>query len=384
MKNKKRFREIKYKKVMNSFSLILLLAVTMSNCCVIPKNKVRGKFHTFNINTTVDSEIAKYYLENYLTDNKSNPDSDKKIDDINTEYPRETPSREDLQAISKKMSVDFGAIFFADRLLKYKNNENLQKEFLQNLEMVKKNEVNFPNKDFLVLIVPGFDYVENGSVTGADFAKPRELIAKAGFAIHFVDIDPIGSVEENAEYLTKTIRNFPDKNILIAGASSAGPAIYLSLGKNLQKEETKRIKAWLNLGGILQGVPVLDQFSKGYKSLLLNFVIWIKDWKKKSFESMQTEISRKRFSEIKIPENILVINYLGMSLSGNISKFASDKYCLMRDDGPNDGLSLLPDLIVPNANSILAPESDHFFAEDPEIDRKTVALLKTILDKLKK
>ena len=171
---------------------------------------------------------------------------------------------------------------------------------------------------------------------------------------------------------------------MIAGASSAGPAIYLSLGKNLQKEETKRIKAWLNLGGILQGVPVLDQFSKGYKSLLLNFVIWIKDWKKKSFESMQTEISRKRFSEIKIPENILVINYLGMSLSGNISKFASDKYCLMRDDGPNDGLSLLPDLIVPNANSILAPESDHFFAEDPEIDRKTVALLKTILDKLKK
>lgn len=382
MKTKKRFRERNYKKVINYFFLILLQTVIISNCCVIPKNKVTGRFHTFDISTTVDSEIAKYYLENYLANNKNNPDSDKKIDDINAEYIGETPNRDDLLAISKKTSVDFGAIFFADRLLKYKNNENLQKEFLQNLEMIKKNEVNFPNKDFLVLIVPGFDYVENGSVTGADFAKPRELISKAGFVTHFVDIDPIGSVEENADYLTKTIRNFPDKNILIAGASSAGPAIHLSLGKNLQKEETKRIKAWLNLGGILQGVPVLDQFSKGYKSLLLNFVIWIKDWKKKSFESMQTEVSRKRFSEIKIPENILVINYIGMSLSGNISKFASDKYCLMRGDGPNDGLSLLPDLIVPNANSILAPESDHFFAEDPEIDRKTVALLKTILDKL--
>ena len=364
--------------------VIIFLSILIDNCCLIPKNKVNARFYTFHINTTVDSEIAKYYLENYLSNNKNNLELDKIIDELNSQYNREIPNRNDLLAISKKTSVDFGAIFFADKLLKYKNNENLQKEFLKNLELVKKNEVNFNNNDFLVLFVPGFDYVENGSVTGADFAKPRELILKAGFEIHFVDIDPIGSVEENAEYLTKTIRNFPNKNILIAGASSAGPAIYLSLGKNLKKEETKRIKAWLNLGGILQGVPVLDQFSKGYKSLLLNFVIWIKDWKKKSFESMQTEISRKRFSEIKIPENIFVINYIGMSLSGNISKFASDKYCLMRKDGPNDGLSLLPDLIVPNVNSILAPESDHFFAEDPEMNNKTLALLKTILDKLKK
>ena len=384
MKTVKIFRNRNSGKARKYIFLILLQAIIISNCCVIPKNKVTGRFHSFNINTTVDSKIAKYYLENYLADNKNDPDSDKKINDINAEYNKETLNRDDLLAISKKTSVDFGAIFFAEKLLKYKNNENLQKEFLKNLEMVKKNEVQFPDKDYLVLIVPGFDYVENGSVTGADFAKPRELISKAGFVTHFVDIDPIGSVEENADYLTKTIRNFPDKNILIAGASSAGPAIYLSLGKYLKKEETKRIKAWLNLGGILQGVPVLDQFSKGYKSLLLDFVIWIKDWKKKSFESMQTEISRKRFSETKLPDNILVINYIGMSLSGNISKFASDKYCLMLDDGPNDGLSLLPDLIVPNTQTILAPESDHFFAEDPEIDMKTVAFLKTILERLEK
>ena len=56
----------------------------------------------------------------------------------------------------------------------------------------------------------------------------------------------------------------------------------------------------------------------------------------------------------------------------------------MLDDGPNDGLSLLPDLIVPNTQTILAPESDHFFAEDPEIDMKTVAFLKTILERLEK
>lgn len=362
------------------FSVMMLL----DNCCFISKNKVESQFHSFQINTTVDSEIAKYYLENYLQNNKTDPKFDKTIEEINSEYTNESPSRHDLSTIAEKTSVDFSAAFFAHRLLNYRNNENLQKEFLNNLESVKKGKINYKKDDFVILMVPGFDYAENGKVTGADFAKPRALIADTGLNVLLVEIDPVGSVEENAEYLTKTIRNFSNKKILIAGASSAGPAIHLALGKYLNKEETKRIKAWLNLGGILQGVPVLDQFSKGFKGFLFDSIVWLKNWRIKSFESMQTEISRKRFNENKVPEHILILNYIGMSLSGNISKFASDKYCLMRNDGPNDGLSLLPDLVAPNSHSILAPKSDHFFAEDPEIDLKTLALLKTILERVER
>jgi hypothetical protein len=131
MKTVKIFRNRNSGKARKYIFLILLQAIIISNCCVIPKNKVTGRFHSFNINTTVDSKIAKYYLENYLADNKNDPDSDKKINDINAEYNKETLNRDDLLAISKKTSVDFGAIFFAEKLLKYKNNENLQKEFLK-------------------------------------------------------------------------------------------------------------------------------------------------------------------------------------------------------------------------------------------------------------
>ena len=50
--------------------------------------------------------------------------------------------------------------------------------------------------------------------------------------------------------------------------------------------------------------------------------------------------------------------------------------------GPNDGLTLLPDIVAPNNLSILSPTTDHFFAEDPEIDRKTLALLVTIVERI--
>jgi hypothetical protein len=51
----------------------------------------------------------------------------------------------------------------------------------------------------------------------------------------------------------------------------------------------------------------------------------------------------------------------------------------MRSEGPNDGLGMLPDMVVPNSQTIIAPTSDHFFAEDPQIKEKSVALLKTVM-----
>jgi polyferredoxin len=41
---------------------------------------------------------------------------------------------------------------------------------------------------------------------------------------------------------------------------------------------------------------------------------------------------------------------------------------------PNDGLTLLRDVIAPNSLTIIALGSDHFFAEDPKINAKTIAL----------
>lgn len=362
--------------------LKLISLVLFGNCCMVPKHEVHARFSEYQIETTVDSELAKYYLENYIRNQKQNTEFDNTINQINSEFKSQKPNRNLLKQISDKTSVDFAAIYFANQMLHEKSNESLQKKFLSNLDYVKNQKLQYKDPNLLNLLVPGFDYVENGKVTGADFAKPKLLLSQTGIQVHLVKIDPIGSVEENAEFIAKTISSFPKRNILMAGASSAGPAIHLSLSESLNRDQAKQIKAWLNLGGVLQGVPVLDQFSKGIKGFLFKTIVWFKDWRIKSFQSMQTEVSRTRFSKLNLPEHIYILNYIGMSLSGDISRFAYDKYCMMRDDGPNDGLSLLPDLVAPNSHTILAPKSDHFFAEDPEIDIKTLALLKTILDHL--
>ncbi len=368
----------------NWLCLICGSLAAVTGCASAPaKIPVRASFHGYAIETTVDDDSARHYLEGYLQGKSVPAGLLQRFENLEASQSAALPSRAELQKIAAEFSLDFGALFFMNRLLLQPGNPELQRRYLRHLENVRNAKAYFPKQDILIMLVPGFDYAANGHVTGADFKKPRALLEQAGYEVLFVDIDPIGSVEENAAYLSAKIAEHKRRKIVVAGASSAGPAIHLALGQLTERSDLVNVKAWLNLGGILQGVPVLDQFSSGPKGWLLSAIIWFKSWKKYSFESMRTGVSRRRFAALAVPRHIQIYNYLGLSLSGDISKFASDKYAMMRNDGPNDGLTLLPDAIAPNSYSILSPKTDHFFAQDPEIDKKTLALLLTILERIR-
>ncbi len=364
------------------WTLAVIGLVASTGCSSPRKIPAKGSLQDYAISTTVDDESAKYYLECYLAGKVQDLRLHQRIEKIHEQFREDLPSREQLKKISTGFSVDFAALVFGNQLLKQEGNARLQRQFLKNFERVENGTVNYPKREMLIMFVPGYDYVANGRKTGADFARPIKLLEQAGYDVQLVKIDPLGSVEENAAYLAKSILSNRQCKIALAGASSAGPAIHLALGKLLKPDELANVRAWLNLGGILQGVPVLDKFSSGAKGRLFSTILWFKGWKWSSFESMYTPVSRKRFATLAVPAHIAVYNYVSLSLSGNISNFARDKYLMMREDGPNDGLTLLPDIVAPNSLSILSPNTDHFFAEDPKIDSKTLALLVTILERM--
>ncbi len=80
-----------------------------------------------------------------------------------------------------------------------------------------------------------------------------------------------------------------------------------------------------------------------------------------------------------IDPDILVINYIGLPLSGAVSQYAADYYSKLAAKGPNDGLSFLPDMVAPDSLTIIAPGMDHFLAEDPMINDKTIAMMKVVI-----
>ena len=81
------------------------------------------------MDTTVDSEIARYYLESYSQGKNENRDMDDKISALYSSHGKFVPSREQLKAISQAFSVDFAALFLADRLLNDRCNKDLNQRF---------------------------------------------------------------------------------------------------------------------------------------------------------------------------------------------------------------------------------------------------------------
>ena len=365
-----------------AISLILLSgAIALVVWSVLPAAiPVRGRFHDFQIDTMVDSESARYYVESYAQGRIDNPDLHDAIDTLKHAFGDRIPNHDDLRRLAHTRSVDFSALFFADQLLSLEQNAAINRRFGLNLARALREDVTVANPDgIVVVLVPGYDYRENGHATGADLKDQIAILGDVGFQVAFIDVDPIGTVLESATAIEQALERLADTQIVIAGPSSAGPAIHTALSR---LGRGSGVRAWLNLGGTLQGVPLLDWFQRYPQRVVLDAVVWAQNWRHDSFESLTNRVLRERFARLSVPDDIRVFNYISMSLSGDISRFGWDKYLLMRSDGPNDGLSLLPDLLFPQGLTIVSPKGDHFFAEDPLIKQKTVALVLTVLESI--
>ena len=71
----------------------------------IPKIPVKGSFAGQNWETTTDSKLAKYYLENTLSGRATQPDIDRRIAQIEKEYGQCFPTQDTLKKLTKKCLV---------------------------------------------------------------------------------------------------------------------------------------------------------------------------------------------------------------------------------------------------------------------------------------
>jgi hypothetical protein len=95
-------------------------------------------------------------------------------------------------------------------------------------------------------------------------------------------------------------------------------------------------------------------------------------------ESMSAARSRQRFESFRVPENILVVNFFGIPLSGSVSFRAARGFYPMKKYGPNDGMVLLSDMILPGGITLTKFGSDHFLM-DQHLDVTSVALTTAVL-----
>src|SRR6266850_2027981 len=364
-----------YKNILNwPLTIITLLSgsLLLSSCAGLP---VRGMVGGQTLATRVDSEVARYYLGNYLAGNHSDAALDERIDRVYQSTNGHLPDRSELKRLSDDFSVDFAALYFADQIARVPVNRRFRSAFDRAYEYTRKafpeGQVKLP-ADYEVLVVPTFLYTRIFAA-GADMAVPRAALQKAGLTCHFVETDDDGPVESNADLVAAAIRARAQsgRRLIIISASKSGPEVALALTK-LGPAETRHVAAWINTVGALQGTPLIDD------NVLPELEFIVGKVNPAGVESMSVARSRQRFEPFRIPEHVLVVNFFGIPLSGSVSFRARRGFFPMQKYGPNDGMVLLADMIFPGGITVAELGSDHFLM-DQHLDVTAVALAITVI-----
>jgi hypothetical protein len=354
------------------------------------------------VSTTVDSALARYYLENSLLANAAGsrgpPSShrdqllEERIFQVEERFQSGALDWLTLRALSRRTSPDFATLFFIKRTLSDSRNWKFQTAYRKEINMIKsglqqsdraaiaRNEL----RRYHLLFVPGLHYRSDPS-SGADFSNQRQWFRRFGLHPELVATSEDGTIEENAAIIASVVRaeSGANKRLILISTSKAGPETALALGKILRPDETSSVKAWLSVGGLIRGTFLADQVMSWPKSWLVRILFSASGTDPKSLPGLTTTASRARMKEIRLPSHIFLLEFVAAPLSGDVGSDVKGRYIRLRKYGPNDGLTLLADELLPNGVTIIEPGLDHFY-RDPEIDLKSLAIANLVSDELQR
>ena len=371
------------------FAFLVFIA-PLEPCISYPAIPATGRLANTAISTTVDSELAKEYLAGASSFRARIESPVGRIAPIEERFLGRPLDWVTLKKLSEATSPDFATIYFIKRCLTDHTNELFQtgyaKEFQRIESLIRQGNwagtVRNSLREYEFLFLPGFHYVTDPT-SGADFLTQRTLMRGLGINVHLAATQEDGTIEENAKIVAQTIRSesrYHPKLILVS-TSKSGPETALALGRILGPGETISVRAWISVGGLIHGTPLADRAIALPQSWIIPLIFSLQKVSFRSVPDLTTRASRARTESIRLPQHILVVEYVAAPLSGDIAEDVGARYRYLRKYGPNDGLTLLADELIPGGVTIIEPGVDHFY-RDPEINVKSLAIANLVADAL--
>jgi hypothetical protein len=289
--------------------------------------------------------------------------------------------RDALAALSRTASVDAAATAFAAAVDALPRN----RDFRMRLEAASTEASGGPVASaprYLFLLVPGWRYRVNVE-TGADLRQPRAVLERLGFEARLVPLDENGAIEVNARALADAIaRHEADgRALILVSTSKGGPEAHLALDLARRAGHAGHVAAWVNIGGLLNGSAIADHWAAWPRRPWAAIGLAFQGFDLAAVDTMTTAASRARFAAAALPAHVLVVNYVAVPMSWEVTSSSRSNYTALAELGPNDGLTLLADAIVPQGVTVLARGLDHFYAT-PDLDDRIAAMARALVSLL--
>lgn len=340
-------------------------------CAGAPRYAARGAFHGLRYDSAADAESARCLVAGDCA-----PALRARIEAAAAGLAPGTPDREGLRRIAEEFSLDTATLVFVERVLADPENRRLQDAYLRELAAVKAGEPLLEAPRPPALCAPGWFYKTNPE-NGGDFRAVRERFEALGVPAPLIAFDENGAIEANAAAVADAVRRGPEEGYVLISASKSGPEAAYALGALLGPEEARKVRAWVNVVGVIGGSPLADHALAPPKSWLVAFDAWKNDFDLAGLRGMTTEASLGRLARMRFPPDLLILNYLGAPLSGDISDRGREGYEELAPYGPNDGLVVLADALAPGGATILESGVDHYVAT-PDVADRALALYRVV------
>ena len=292
-----------------------------------------------------------------------------------------------LSYLTTRYSPDVATLFFVEAVSAHDPSRSIQGEYEDALQRLMRTgeapALDRPGSRLTVAFAPGWFYESYGTETGADFQKQLDQLARVSVPAELIETDENGTVESNAEVIAAALRRLQreGRQVLVVSGSKSGAEVAIALGDILAPEETTGILAWLSIGGVHQGSPFADWALNPTVCWISKLHLGLQGFDLQGALSLQTTPRRDHFAKLQFPEHLLLVSYVPVPLSGDISNRGAFGYSRMRHLGPNDGLTMLVDQLLPGGLTIVEPGVDHYF-DHPDRELRSLALVEVLLARL--
>lgn len=352
--------------------------VVLSGCCHTARLPAEGSFAGYRFSTHVDSPTALKYL--------SKTSLPPELAAVRDRHSKEgsIPDREELAHVARNYSPDVATLLFIETVSASPSTQALRSQFEREMAFVRSVGVEHATPTFpanaLVLFVPSWFYVKHGSETGSDFASQRQTLDRMHVPHRSVALDENGAVEANACTVAAAIRQAAGegRRVIVVSASKSSPEVAQALGRELLPSETESVIGWVSIGGVVRGSPIADRVLKPDLCWLAAAKFRAEGYDLNGVKSLRTDRAGAAFRRLTLPASVKIVSLVPAPLSGDITRRGAFFYCQMKALGPNDGLALLADELMPGGSVLLDVGVDHFLKQ-PDLDVWTAALLRTML-----
>ena len=146
----------------------------------------------------------------------------------------------------------------------------------------------------------------------------------------------------------------------------------------LSEQQTQHVKGWLNIGGIIAGSTLIDN-EQARPEQWLRSIGFSPETPLDAILSLDTKTAKARLSELKLPRDVVIVNYAALPFASDLSQHAEYSFNSLAKFGPNDGAALIHEMLVPDKTTVLEIGLDHFMRSLRAMYR-ALALLTLIME----